>query len=223
MTLKEQVGEKWLESCDKKILNQFKKIDNNFKLVPDFDDEIATATFFKYNGTNISPKHAELVSVVLEKFDVIGIWKKHMYAGTIDSVTCVELYGYSRDVQLCHNMLHFLLDGFDRYFDNHVKELRRKRHLRRMQCIRIINEIDARRRTNTNIANKVKVLVKLISEHPRILRMPYGHPYGQKKKNILKVLLSYEKVDYKKYRGQKEPTLKTMYSRIGHIQLNRLV
>lgn len=223
MTLKEQVGEKWLESCDKKVLNQFNKIDNNFKLTPDFNDEITSVTFFKHNGTNISPKHAQLISLVLEKFDVIGIWKKHMYEGTIDSVTCVELYGYSRDLELCHNMLHFLLDGFDRYFDNHVKELRRRRHLRRMQCIRIINEIDARRRTNVNISNKVKVLVDMISKQSRILRIPYAHSLVGKKKNILKVLLAYEKVDYKKYRGQKEPTIKTMYSRIGHIQLNRLV
>lgn len=217
LLLHTEVGEKWLEKCHEKIIRQMYRIETEFKPnhIIDTDKELVVSKdFIMFNYSNINPKYAKLVSCILRYNQVKGIWKEYLI-GT-DVIKIIRLYGYKKDLYLAHNMLHYLLNGFDRYFDNHVKKLRLRRRIRRAQGIKIVQEVDARKRTNQNISNKVKTLEYIIGFETK-------HINVIKDKLINDHILLNEKLDSRTYRNMKRITLKSVTSRKGIIQLNRII
>jgi len=225
LTIKKKISDKWLEQCHHVIKEHLILFDNHAFYSNKIQGTIDYVPFIRNNGQSITPKYAQLIKAVLKQFDVIGVWKESLYPGTIDTVIILELYGYTEELKLCHNMLDYLINGFDKYFDEHVSRLRKARQVRRFKGTPLFNEIDARKRTNMNIMRKVRVLEELLDNFQVFYNIPYTYPKGRttKLKDILDIILSYEKLNYRVYRGQKGPTLKTLYARKGHIQLNRLV
>lgn len=217
------VSKKWLEKSHEKVIKQLNTIDHVFRFKEKIDiykDPIVMKDFEMYNLSNINVKYARLIKEVLDTFEVIGIWRNYL-VGT-DVIIGIRIYGYKNDVSFAHNMLHYLLNGFDRYYDNHTAELRRKRKNRRLLGIKIVQEVDARKRTNQNIKNKVDMILKILQD-TTLVRCPYPIDRVRKKEFIITHIQEIEKIHFKRYRGQKEITVKTMYSRVGRITPNRLI
>jgi len=218
LPLRKSVSDKWLEKCNKSLGNYLSKVmelDNT-------KQKITPYTFQAYNGSNINPKYCLFISHLFQTLGVIGIWKKDFYPNSVDPITSLKIYGEAHKVKMAKSCLHYIIDGMENYFEVHVQVLRRKRHSRRSRRVKLIQEVDARKRTNQNIMNKLIVIEYNLYS---INKLATGNlRLGLEEKwEILKIIQEHEKIDYRNYRGMKKISMKSMYSRKNTIQLNRLV
>lgn len=218
LPLRKSVSDKWLEKCHKSLDVYLQKV-MNLEIV---DENYVRDTFQVVNGSNINPKYCILISNLFQALGVIGVWKKDFYPGSIDPITSLKIYGKAQKVKMAKNCLHYLIDGMENYFEVHVQVLRKKRHSRRTRRIKLIHEVDARKRTNQNIMNKLMVIEYNLFCFNKLacgkLRLD-----SQEKLAIIQIIRELETIDYRNYRGMKKPSVKSMYSRKNTIQLNRLV
>lgn len=218
LILQDKVSEKWLERCHEKIEAQLDHSLDYLSLYRDESDmgNIVTATFMLDSYADLTPRIAGLVQLILERYEVVGIWREQIIHNTSEVVIGLKLYGYNLDLKFAMNMLSYTLNGFDLYYSRHVKELRKKRMNRRARGTKLPFEVDARKRTNQNIEVKIKKLCHILYTK-RLEHKP------EKIKEITEYVMAHEKLDHRNFRGMKNITVRAVKSRMFKIQLNRLV
>lgn len=222
LILNERVSPKWLETCHEKVIKQlelsssYHKSNENCCLPSHSSIENKVFTLDSYD--NITGKQTLLIKVILEHYNVFGIWRELTIPDTVETIIGLDIFGFPEELKFAHNMIHFLLNGFDRYYYIHVQELRRKKLNRRAIGKKLPMEMDARKRTNQNIKVKVDKLIDIINSST------YCNLSRYKRKLILEHILEYEKLDRRAYgKPTSDITVKLVKSRKGLIQLNRII
>lgn len=217
LVIRNSTSDKWLERCSRVLDVHLHNVISSGYLDKVKQDNIVSRLYLTRNGSDIHEKYAELISYIFETLGVVGIWKMDFVPGTVDPIIGVKIYGLKDNVNYAYNYLEYIIDGIDSYYEVHVKNLKKKNHVRRVMRRTLPHNIDARKRTNKNIENKINAL-------KRIFLLNY--PSSLKKfltRSIIKFIQEKEAIDYKKFRNMKTPSKSSMYSRFGKIQLNRLV
>lgn len=218
LILSNKISPKWLETCHEKMDRQLLK---SSKFLQDtnrsYDNQILVIghhDFYLESLNTMTEKYAGLVKVILVQTGCAGVWKRFLIDGV--TLTGVRIYGTDVNIKLAITIFNFIFNGFERYYDAHVRELRNKRHNRRQRGIKLPFEVDARKRTNQNLANKAETLTKLILSHTE------AHSI-QRSEVVEHFIFSYEKFDLKRFKGMQTPTIKSAKARLGKIQLNRII
>lgn len=219
--IKQHTSDKWLENSSKVLQNFLDKLEKNYRCeILEVNPDVYSKLLVKDNFTDINKKYANLISLVLDKLNVVGIWKNTLIPNTIEPVISLKIYGSQFNVNIAHNILSYIINGLDKYYEIHVRDLKKKKHVRKVMRKKLPGDMDVRKRTNQNIKNKLEQLEYIIGGI-----FPFSNSKEKTKyiNYVVRILEVSEKVDYKSYRGMKNPSIRSMYARKGRIYINRLV
>lgn len=214
LKLRDDISDKWIERCEKVLVKHLNDYKSDIEINPEhYPSEMHRKIFCPEKGINIKSRYAESLRLIFSHTHTIGVWKNVMVKGTIEPVIGLAIYGHKRNVEIALAIVVYLVDGMERYYDKHTLLLKRKKHVRAvMRKQKLPGELDVRKRTNLNIQNKLKVIVNRLSDN-----VPGAFI------ETIKYIQDKEKIDYKKFRNMNTVSYRSMVSRKGVIQLNRIV
>lgn len=211
----------WLERCHRPIINSLKYLRDERKLWTILKStEIIHRDYICSSPVNIHAKYVPLLKSIYDTLEVIGLFKEFIYRDTNESVIGIRIYGYDENVNIAWKFTNYIIEGTMGYYVTHVKRLRANRaNCRRRIKKMVYHKVDARKQTNQNIDNKLKMLQDIVEKS--------GCGPSHLKKVYLGIIFSrmqrYEKIDFKQYRNMKNMTMKAATSKKGKVQKNRIL
>lgn len=216
----------WLRKVNKAYVNFYSAIqkDDEYLKYREREKEKITHEDFvnipigSQTAQDIVPKYAELISRILDNFEVLGVWKKGIPDPNYptDIVSFLRIYGYSKEVRICIKLIDYLLKGLQEVEFRESHDYRKLKMARKAKRKSIKHMPNAKARANSKILNKIS---ELITNSP--IFKPSSN-IDTKTNRILLEVLKKENLDVKKYTQLKKVTLKSVRSRTGFITINRL-
>lgn len=217
---KETLGSNWLGRLPHRLESFIREVNRNGLLDKGYED-IYCKFFHTRQLININPRYCILINELLDKLEVVGVWKKQLIPGTNEVLLGVKLYGYSKkEVNIAYNVLGYVLDGIYLYSTEKIQELRllkmrQNANKRKKKSTRI----DARKAMRIRIEKKLKVIEKLLTEN----EFSKSATKKQKLRHLCRHIMKVEKLTVKNFKPMNNPTVKSVICRRTKIIENRII